>query len=477
MAATRSSRSNPRLSTSSISFVKPSSSLTESPADTPTSVNRRTDDVFQSIIKGRKSWKTARGGEIVWPPELESALIEGLENYQPDDSRETRLLGRFPMRNRFISDWIYEKTGKRRTAKQVGSRLQQLRDTCGGKRLLKLLTPNRPLARPASLSLSPELQDVAGPSNFRGPPPLRHDSESGSDTSPPNSPTTPTDAHATLQSLLYRGVESRSTELPNSIVFIDLIPHPSAGPSSSHSEEEHLWKERGFQISRASPFPRHLHDIDSTITLLSKSTTSARSFFTVYSGEDVVYSEVTSLKPLGPPPGDFDFDNSSSCLYSTTLVPGFWRSLVQSPDPTQYTIVQRVVQDSSASSPPCTLFSAMFKFTYVSCPYISTPSAAAVQPASQKDPELEFSFDSLLAMDSDGFTDIPAFDSKTHGYYLSDTYVEGGWSSGSSSAQTSTYHPSPIQYDQGHSDFGSDDSVISPISPTSTSFSGDVFNY
>lgn len=61
-------------------------------------------------------------------------LSLGLENYQPDDSRETRLLGRFPMRNRFISDWIFEKTGKRRTAKQVGSRLQQLRDTCSGKR-------------------------------------------------------------------------------------------------------------------------------------------------------------------------------------------------------------------------------------------------------------------------------------------------------------------------------------------------------
>ncbi|KAJ6535012.1 hypothetical protein B0H19DRAFT_871917, partial [Mycena capillaripes] len=51
----------------------------------------------------------------------------GLERYQPDDSRETRTLGRFPRRNRFISDYIFYKTGKRRTAKQVGSRLQQLR--------------------------------------------------------------------------------------------------------------------------------------------------------------------------------------------------------------------------------------------------------------------------------------------------------------------------------------------------------------
>ena len=112
------------------------------------------ENVFQSIVKSRKSWKTLKGGEIVWPPELEAALIDGawvirlfvgpswfnylrvigLENYQPDDSRETRLLGRFPLRNRFISDWIFQKTGKRRTAKQVGSRLQQLRDSCGGKR-------------------------------------------------------------------------------------------------------------------------------------------------------------------------------------------------------------------------------------------------------------------------------------------------------------------------------------------------------
>ncbi|KAJ3757188.1 hypothetical protein EV360DRAFT_46549, partial [Lentinula raphanica] len=58
----------------------------------------------------------------------------GLSLYQPDNSRETLLLGRFPMRNRFISDHILKTTGEVRTAKQVGSRLQQLRDTCGGGR-------------------------------------------------------------------------------------------------------------------------------------------------------------------------------------------------------------------------------------------------------------------------------------------------------------------------------------------------------
>ena len=38
------------------------------------------------------------------------------------------------MRNKFISDYIFKVTGKRRTPKQVGSRLQQLRDTAEGKR-------------------------------------------------------------------------------------------------------------------------------------------------------------------------------------------------------------------------------------------------------------------------------------------------------------------------------------------------------
>lgn len=56
-----------------------SSSFTEIPEtfDSPLLQNTGTQDVFQSIVKGRKSWKTSRRGEIVWPPELEVALLEG----------------------------------------------------------------------------------------------------------------------------------------------------------------------------------------------------------------------------------------------------------------------------------------------------------------------------------------------------------------------------------------------------------------
>ncbi|GAW03425.1 hypothetical protein LENED_005151 [Lentinula edodes] len=77
-----------------------------------------TDDVFRAVVKCRKSWKTLKGGKVVWPLHLEAALLEGLSLYQPDNSRETLLLGRFPMRNRFISEHILKTTGESRTAKQ-----------------------------------------------------------------------------------------------------------------------------------------------------------------------------------------------------------------------------------------------------------------------------------------------------------------------------------------------------------------------
>lgn len=59
--------------------------------------------------------------------------ILGLEKYKPSESKSTRTLGRFPMRNKFVADYIFEKTQVKRTPKQVGSRIQQLRDTQTGK--------------------------------------------------------------------------------------------------------------------------------------------------------------------------------------------------------------------------------------------------------------------------------------------------------------------------------------------------------
>ena len=77
---------------SPMSSYSGSSCSSPSPSPLPTSPtasvhyslqNTRTEDAFQSIFKSRKSWKTLKGGEVVWPPELEAALIEGVWVIQP----------------------------------------------------------------------------------------------------------------------------------------------------------------------------------------------------------------------------------------------------------------------------------------------------------------------------------------------------------------------------------------------------------
>ncbi len=47
--------------------------------DVKSGSNTGAQEVFQTIYNGRKSWKTLRGGEMVWPAELEAALIEGTQ--------------------------------------------------------------------------------------------------------------------------------------------------------------------------------------------------------------------------------------------------------------------------------------------------------------------------------------------------------------------------------------------------------------
>ncbi|KAJ7506155.1 hypothetical protein B0H11DRAFT_330379 [Mycena galericulata] len=90
------------------------------------------------------------------------------------------MLGRFPRRNQFVSQHIWKKTGQYRTAKQVGSRLQQLRESKDGPELQKLLFP-----APKSHSTSHALDfiifiDILPPGGIEQPPetPLRPWSES-----------------------------------------------------------------------------------------------------------------------------------------------------------------------------------------------------------------------------------------------------------------------------------------------------------
>ncbi|KAJ3566089.1 hypothetical protein NP233_g7228 [Leucocoprinus birnbaumii] len=100
--------------------------------------------MHQRDATGRRCHKTLKGGgEAVWPPNLEAALIAGLQLYSDRHRVHMRHRGRFIGRNHFLSDYVKSVTGRRRTAKQVGSRLQQLKDTCRELDILYLITGSR----------------------------------------------------------------------------------------------------------------------------------------------------------------------------------------------------------------------------------------------------------------------------------------------------------------------------------------------
>lgn len=133
--------------------------------------------INQRDVTGRRCHKTLKGGgEAVWPPSLEAALIAGLRVYSDRHRIHMRHRGRFIGRNHFLSAYVMSVTGRRRTAKQVGSRLQQLKDTCREPGILYLITGSRSLSPrrdyrrgrksswsrsspPRPMSISPELPD------------------------------------------------------------------------------------------------------------------------------------------------------------------------------------------------------------------------------------------------------------------------------------------------------------------------------
>ncbi|KAJ7503788.1 hypothetical protein B0H11DRAFT_2222407 [Mycena galericulata] len=96
---------------------------------------------LRTLLDRRRVWRTLGSGQAIWPRELEAALLEGLQQYQPTACKETVMLGRFPRRNQFVSQHIWKKTGQYRTAKQVGSRIQQLRESYEGPEWQELLFP------------------------------------------------------------------------------------------------------------------------------------------------------------------------------------------------------------------------------------------------------------------------------------------------------------------------------------------------
>ncbi|KAI9508378.1 hypothetical protein F5148DRAFT_915639 [Russula earlei] len=300
----------------------------------PLACDDRTRDAVNTIVSGRKSWKTLKGkGEAVWPPYLEAALIEALDKYRPETSRSTRSLSRFPNRNRFISDYIYHVTGKRRTAKQVGSRLQQLRDTCGGKRILKLLSNRHFSPPPDADEVSPTLEDA-------------HVSDEAS-SSPSTSERVITDrAHApvrTARALVHIDVLAANAPWSPSDDAGIIMGNPLMTPP--HSPEAHTFSQNSQVNIFHSPKPRPLRAIDPVVTFASPSFVVAKSSCSVYYDGNCVHTDVADVTCTPTK------NESGMFLYRTTLIPQYWDRLCQSHEPGRYSIVQEITQTVQGRSP------------------------------------------------------------------------------------------------------------------------------
>ncbi|KAI0328812.1 hypothetical protein GY45DRAFT_1435875 [Cubamyces sp. BRFM 1775] len=282
--------------------------------------------IAKKILAGRKCYRVSKtSNQVVWPPDIEEALIEGLEKYTPAESKSPRGLSRFPNRNKFIAQHILNKTGQIRTAKQVGSRIQQLRDTAAGKHIMKaysdrhyeMMHPSRP---------GSSHQGSSAP--VGGVPAVDGSSDGASEMVP--------------------------TIPPVVQVYIS-VPPVAASPSSSSSTQ---WS----ASASASPTPsgrftnvnvphsgmyefiepRSLHTIDPTVTFASFSPSNLFSRFTIYRGNVVVHAD----QPTPMAVRAWDDTGLGGYLHYTKLAPGYWETLCGCSDLSPYTIVQEITKDA-----------------------------------------------------------------------------------------------------------------------------------
>lgn len=109
------------------------------------------------------------------------------------------------------------------------------------------------------------------------------------------------------------------------VICIDLLPEAPSGPGIFSFDQAPAPDGRSpLNVIRTAQHPRPLRSIDPTITFISRSPISARSYFTVESSGMPVFMETTPLMSVVPAP-------DGALLYSTTLVPGCWDKISESP--------------------------------------------------------------------------------------------------------------------------------------------------
>ncbi|KAJ7776255.1 TEA/ATTS domain family-domain-containing protein [Mycena metata] len=251
---------------------------------------------LRTLLGPRHCWKKLHGQEV-WPPHLEAALLEALEQYIPDDSRETRLLGRYRGRNQFVAEYIFRRTGEYRTNKQVGSRLQQMRHSTRNPKIQDLLNPLR-----LSSWYSRDRPQFSSSVDCSGPSPCP----------------------------LHISVPIRPRSSPPAYPLL-------ATPAPTHTKSHHL------------------QDISPITTFLSPRPIIAQSWSAVVLEGQIIHTETIPLIIILEVPAI-----GTGFLHRTSLVPDYWQTILDSPDPTRFTVLQQVVKENNSAI----LFSAEYKFAY-----------------------------------------------------------------------------------------------------------------
>ncbi|KAF5326295.1 hypothetical protein D9611_000670 [Ephemerocybe angulata] len=250
---------------------------------------QKSRDVAQIKATGRRCWKTLKGkAEAVWGPKLEAVLIDALEQYQfsddykPQRSRDGSL--RFPYRNRFISQFIYERTGKNRTYKQVGSRLQQLRDTCEDSRILALISSGLGWCDAPEDNCKPE-PDVTPPPSMgaqTGDAPFRDESESQS----------------RRQVVVYAQVNAQLTTPSYHIPQLEFIENELADPFTIALTPTAYPHGQSIPASSAQSV---LSMFSNVVQIYSSWSLNQETKFIIYEGKQVIRQEKVNLRQVSRP--------------------------------------------------------------------------------------------------------------------------------------------------------------------------------
>lgn len=196
----------------------------------------------------------------------------------------------------------------------------------------------------------------------------------------------------------------KPSALPHTEVWIDISP--PLHTQTTHDGMPHV----GFAVTNPcsdfgypTPFLssdylshdteyRSIKDIDNTITFISKTPVSARSSCIVSYDGLIVHTEEHALTVHQVQQQDArQPSEEEKFLYEVKLAPEFWhiicgsrgriqitlvcyRLIIKSPDPTRYSILQKILSESNVSFSDATIFSGTYRFRY---PVLGTSSSTA----------------------------------------------------------------------------------------------------